>query len=175
MYSEYLSIGEVLKPQGVRGQVKVRPDTDDPNRFLLLDSVFIKSEEEYIRCPIENVEVRPDGFVYCVLNHAVTRNEAEKQRGWMLYVDRSHAVQLAENQYFISDLLDCRVLDQQGNVLGIIQDVLQPGANDVYEIKTTQGIMYLPALPFVIINVQPKEGIIIVDENRLAEVAVIEN
>ena len=175
MYSEYLSIGEVLKPQGVRGQVKVRPDTDDPNRFLTLQSVYIKEGDSYIACSIENTEVRPDGFVYCILNNAADRNNAEKQRGWMLYVDRAHAIKLEKNQYFISDLLGCRVLDRQENLVGIIQDVLRPGANDVYEIKTAHGMMYLPVLPFVVINVQPKEGIVTIDETYLPEVAVIED
>ena len=176
MYSEYLMIGEVLKPQGVRGQVKVRPDTDDPQRFLRLDTVYLKQGEQYIACPIKDAEARADGFVYCVLNGAESRDDAEKQRGWMLYVDSAHAVELQEGQYFISDLLGCRVQDRKGNVLGKIDDVLQPGANDVYQIKTTDGkTMYLPVLPFVILDVRVKEGIIVVDEERLPEVAVFED
>ena len=59
---------------------------------------------------------------------------------------------------------------------GKIDDVLQPGANDVYQIKTTDGkTMYLPVLPFVILDVRVKEGIIVVDEERLPEVAVFED
>lgn len=175
MYSEYLSIGEVLKPQGVRGQVKVRPDTDDPARFLALENVFIKVGDAYKAIAIEQAEARPDGFVYCVLDHAKDRNDVEKQRGWTLYVDRAHAVELEEGQYFISDLLGCRVQDKQGKDIGTILDVLQPGANDVYQIKTPKGIMYLPVLPFVIVKVEPKEGYIVVDEERLPEVAVFED
>ena len=176
MYSEYLLIGEVLKPQGVHGQVKVRPDTDDPARFLALDHVFLKKEEKYIPCAIEKAEARTDGFVYCTLNAATTRDDAEKQRGWMLYVDRAHAVQLEEGQYFISDLIGCKVKDQKDELIGTLEDVLQPGANDVYQIRRADGRrMYLPVLPFVIMNVQVKEGYIVVDESRLPEVAVIED
>ena len=176
MYSEYLLIGEVLKPQGVQGQVKVRPDTDDPTRFLALDHVYLKAENQYISCPMEKVEARADGFVYCTLNGISSRDEAEKQRGWMLYVDRAHAVQLEEGQYFISDLLGCAVVDQKKEMIGTLEDVLQPGANDVYQIKRTDGRrMYLPVLPFVIKEVQVKDGIVIVDETRLSEVAVIED
>ncbi|MBQ9197726.1 MAG: 16S rRNA processing protein RimM [Clostridia bacterium] len=176
MYSEYLMIGEVLKPQGIHGQVKVRPDTDDPVRFLALDQVFLKDGDQYKACAINNAEARADGFVYCVLNGASSREEAEKQRGWMLYVDRAHAVELEDGQYFISDLIDCKVLDRQGNLIGQLKDVLQPGANDVYQIKRTDGrMMYLPVLPFVILDVQVKQGIVTVDESRLPEVAVIED
>ena len=176
MYSEYLLIGEVLKPQGVRGQVKVRPDTDDPARFLALDTVYLKQGDAYVPCAIADTEARTDGFVYCTLNGADSRDAAEKQRGWMLYVDRAHAVQLEAGQYFISDLIDCRVEDRKGNLLGHIRDVLQPGANDVYEIKMSDGrAMYLPVLPFVILEVRVEEGIVVVDENRLPEVAVFED
>lgn len=176
MYSEYLLIGEVLKPQGVHGQVKVRPDTDDPRRFMALHTVFLKTEETYKPCSIEKVEARSDGFVYCVLNGAASREEAEMQRGWMLYVDRAHAVPLEEGQYFISDLLGCRVQDQKGNVYGTIEDVLQPGANDVYQIKQPNGKrMYIPVLPFAILTVQVRDGYVTIDADRLPEVAVFED
>ena len=97
MFSEYLSIGEVLKPQGVRGQVKVRPDTNDPARFSQLQQVYIQQGNAYIAWPIADVSVR-DGYVYCTLNHAQTRDDAEKQRGAMRHIDREHAVPLAENE-----------------------------------------------------------------------------
>ena len=176
MYSEYLLIGEVLRPQGVRGQVKVRPDTDDPARFLKLDTVYLKAGDQYMPVVISDAESRADGFVYCVLDHALDRDQAEKQRGWLLYVDRAHAVELEEGQYFISDLLECQVRDQKGNILGTIEDVLQPGANDVYQIKCPdKRRMYLPVLPFVIKAVNVREGYIVVDEEKLPEVAVFED
>ena len=174
MFSEYLSIGEVIKPQGVRGQVKVRPDTNDPARFGELEQVYIQQDNAYIAWPISDVSVR-DGYVYCTLNQAQTRDDAEKQRGAMLYIDRAHAVPLDENEYYISDLIGCTVKDRQGQTIGMLLDVLQPGANDVYEIKTPKGMMYLAALPFVIVQVDAKAGTIIVDEARLPEVAVFED
>ena len=176
MYSEYLSIGEVLKPQGIHGEVKVRPDTDDPARFALLKTVFILKNDQYTPIKIEHVSVRADGFVYCILNGATTREEAESQRGDELFVDREHAVSLPDGAYFISDLLGCSVCTQSGEKIGIIKDVLQPGANDVYEIKCTDGkLMYLPVLPFVVLSVDVRQGTVVIDETRLSEVAVYED
>ncbi|MBR5383157.1 MAG: 16S rRNA processing protein RimM [Clostridia bacterium] len=176
MYSEYLSIGEVLKPQGIHGEVKVRPDTDDPARFALLETVFILKNDQYTPIKIEHVSVRADGFVYCILNGATTREEAESQRGIELFVDREHAVSLPDGAYFISDLLGCSVCTQSGETVGTIKDVLQPGANDVYEIKCTDGkLMYLPVLPFVILSVDVRQGTVIIDETKLSEVAVYED
>ena len=101
MLSEYLLIGQVLRPQGIRGQVKVRPDTDDPGRFEELEFVYLKKDNEYVRAAVEDVSVRDDG-VYLRLDGAKDRDEAEKQRGLMLYVDRAHAVQLSEDETFIA-------------------------------------------------------------------------
>ena len=171
MLSEYLLIGEVLRPQGVKGQVKVRPDTDDPERFLDLNQVFLKQGDGYTATPVADVSVRDDG-VYLRLQNAQTRDEAEKQRGWMLYIDREHARPLAENETFICDLIGCKAVDTQGHEIGVVQDVLQPGGNDVYVIKTPKGEMLLPALKHVVPVIDVKNGIMTVDEARLPEVAV---
>ena len=171
MLSEYLLIGEVLRPQGVKGQVKVRPDTDDPERFLDLESVFVKQGEAYTEMPVDEVSVREDG-VYLRLNGIQDRDAAEKQRNLMLYVDRAHAVELGEDETFICDLIGCKAVDTQGREIGVVQDVLQPGGNDVYVIKTPKGEMLLPALKHVIPAVDVKGGTMTVDEKRLPEVAV---
>ncbi len=171
MLSAYILIGQVLRPQGIKGLVKVRPDTDDPERFLDLEAVFVKQDGAYTKMPVEEVSVREDG-VYLRLNGVSSRDAAEKQRNWMLYVDRAHAVELSEDETFICDLIGCRVVDTQGRELGQVKDVLQPGGNDVYVIKTPKGEMLLPALKFVIPTVDVEKGEILVDESRLPEVAV---
>lgn len=171
MLSKFLLIGQVLRPQGIKGLVKVRPDTDDPGRYEDLDFVYIKKGSEYERASVEEVSIRADG-VYLRLNGIQSRDEAEKQRDLMLYVDRAHAVELAENETFICDLIGCRVVDLQGKEWGKVTDVLQPGGNDVYVIKTPKGEMLLPALRHVIPTVDVENGVITVDEKRLPEVAV---
>ncbi|MBE5783744.1 MAG: 16S rRNA processing protein RimM [Clostridiales bacterium] len=171
MLSEYLLIGEVLRPQGVKGLVKVRPDTDDPYRYEDLEFVFIKKGASYEKIEIADVSVRDDG-VYLRLNGVQDRNEAEKQRGMMLYVDRPHARVLEEGETFICDLIGCKAVDFDGNELGIVKDVLQPGGNDVYVIKTPKGEMLLPAVRHIVPEIDVEKGIMKVDASRLHEVAV---
>ena len=171
MLSEYLMIGEVLRPQGVKGLVKVRPDTDDPYRFEDLEFAYVKKGNSYEQISIEDVSVRDDG-VYLRLNGVQDRNEAEKQRGMMLYVDRAHARELAEGETFICDLIGCKVVDLDGNELGVVKDVLQPGGNDVYVIKTPKGEMLLPAVLHVVPEIDVEKGIMKVDAACLPEVAV---
>lgn len=173
MLSEFLLIGQVLRPQGIRGEVKVRPDTDDPWRFEEIDFVFLKQQERYSKVRIEDVRVREDG-VYLRLDGASCREDAEKQRGLLLYIDRAHARKLAENETFICDLIGCRAIGTDGEEIGILQDVLQPGGNDVYVIKTPKGRMLLPALLHVVPEVNTEMGIIRIETARLPEVAVCE-
>ena len=171
MLAKYILIGEVLKPQGVHGLVKVRPDTDDPARYQRLQDVLIKRGEAYVQVPVEEVSVRDDA-VFLRLDHAATREQAEAQRGLMLYVDRAHTVELAENETLICDLIGCRVMDESGCEIGVIRDVLQPGGNDVYVVKCKQGEMLLPALMHVVPKIDTEAGIVVVVRDRLREVAV---
>lgn len=171
MLDEYLLIGKVLRPQGIKGQVKVEPITDDPERFTVLETVFLEKNGVYEPVPVKDVSVRADG-VYLSLNGACDRNTAEKQRGLLLYIDRQNAVELAENENFICDLIGCIVVDRQGNTVGRVKDVLQPGANDVYVIDTGKGVWLAPALLKAFPEVNVAEKRILCDERILPQVWV---
>lgn len=171
MLNEYLLIGEVLRPQGIKGLVKVRPDTDDPYRFEAVEEVYVKQGSGYTLMAVEDVSVRDDG-VYLRLDHAEDRNKAERQRGLMLYVDRAHAVLLEENENFICDLIGCEVVDTAGKKIGVLKDVLQPGANDVYVIKAPDGELLVPALQMVFPTVDVENRRIVCDEKILPQVSV---
>jgi 16S rRNA processing protein RimM len=173
MLSEYIMIGQVLKPQGIKGLVKILPLTDNPGRFLSLNQVFIKKSENYTPIQVSDVKVNGE-FVYCSLG-AASREEAETQRDMQLYVDRANAVKIPEGANFICDLIDCGVYGCGGRYLGKVTDVLSTGANDVYVIETATGKMLVPALKHVITSIDILAKKILVDEERLLEVAVIED
>lgn len=174
MLSQYLLVGVVVRPQGTRGEVKIKPYTDDPRRFLALDTLYLEQKGVYSAMPISEVSVR-DGMVYATLGGASTRDEAEAQRDLKLYVSRTDAVQLPEDSHFIADLIGCKVEDRAGRPLGTLIEVLQPGSADVYVIKTPTGRMMLPALKKVVLEVWTEQKRIVLDERLLPEVAVIED
>ncbi len=173
MLSTHLMIGEITKPQGVRGEVKVRPATTDPNRFYDLDHVFLKRGEDYVPRAISVSRVEPDA-VYMTFEGVTDRNGAEALRGEFLYIDRAHAVQLPEDANFICDLIGCEGSDTNGRVLGKMTDVLQPGGNDVYVFQGPLGEVLVPALKSVVTEVNVAEKRIIFDAKRLNEVAVFD-
>ena len=171
MLTPYIEIGEVLRPQGVQGLVKVRPDTDDPQRFLDLKTVWIKTGDTYAAAEVRDASVR-DGFVYLRLGGAEDRDQAEKQRGLMLYVDRANAKPLRRDEWFICDLIGCAVRTDTSRTIGEVTDVLQPGANDVFVIRTPRGEMLVPVLKRVISSVDVEQRVITLIDERLREVAV---
>ena len=116
MLSEYLLIGEITKPQGIMGEVKVLPHTDDPGRFLKLNMVYIQSGNEYEERPIVSAR-SSGGDVFLTFPGVTDRDKAEALRGKKLYVDRSHAVALSEDENFICDLIGCDAVDTKGNVI----------------------------------------------------------
>ncbi len=173
MLSTHLLIGEVSRPQGIRGEVKVRPITCDVDRFFDLDYVFLKRGEEYVMREVEVNRVDDDA-VYMTFEGVNDRDAAEKLRGEMLYIDREHSVELGEDENFICDLIGCEGSDTNGRKLGKMTDVMQPGGNDVYVFKGPLGEVLVPALKSVVVEVNVEEKRILFDAKRLDEVAVFD-
>ena len=173
MLSKYIDVGEVLRPQGIEGLVKIRPDTEAPERFLELKNLYVRRGETYEEAQISDVSVR-DGFVYLRLNGVKTRNEAEAQRGSILSLSRSQARQLPQGEWFVCDLIGCRVTGAQGTDIGVLRDVLLTGPNPVLVIGTKKGSLLVAMMKFVLSEVDPEAGRIVLNEARLPEVAVYE-
>ena len=174
MKQQYLLMGEIDRPQGIRGEVKVRQYTDDPERFYDLDVVFLKRGESYDEVNVEDARVQGDD-VYLKLEGIDDRNEAEKLRNIQLWVDRENAVELGEDEVFIADILGAKAFDTKGNPVGVLKDVLTPGGVDVFVLKTPKGTLMFPALKEVLLEMNADEGKLVLDENRLEEVALYED
>ena len=169
--NEYLMIGEVLKPQGVRGEVKVKPYAADLEAFHDWKTLYLHDGASYQ--PIKAVCSRVhDGFAYVTLGECKTMDDAEKLRGQKLYIDRAHALSLAEDEVYISDLIGCAAVDETGASLGKLTDVLQHGAVDVYVFQSDKGEWMAPALKAVFPAVDVQNRVIRVVREKLDEVAV---
>lgn len=171
MKDKFLPIGEVLRPQGINGLSKIRADMDAPQQMLQLPSVYRKDGSKFLVVTFEDPTVR-DGFVFARLDGAATRNKAETLRGSMLFMSREDAPPLEEGRYYISDLIGRVVFDRNNVRLGVIREIMQPGANDILVIDTDRGEMLLPMLPHVLVSVDIDKETVIVDESVLDEVAV---
>lgn len=162
----YLSIGLVLKPQGLKGELKVKPLTEDPKRFDRLDYVLIKDESKkdnvYIEHKIERSR-HNKGFVYLKLEQIDSIEDAEILRNQYLWIPRELAIKLSEDTFFIDDIIGCTVVTIEGKSLGQVSNVIKTGSNDVYEIKSNGGQLLLPAIKKVVKEVDINAARIVVD------------
>ena len=174
MLRSHLVIGEITKPQGVRGELKLRPITCDPERFTGLTLAYFKRGDQYGPVKLKVNRLAPDA-VYLNIEGVEDRNQAERLRGELLYIDRAHAVELDEDSDFICDLIGLTGKDDSGRVLGTLKDVMQPGGNDVYVFQGGYGEVLVPALKSVVIRVDYEAEVMYLSRQRLDEVAVFDD
>lgn len=157
---EFLRVGVITTTHGVRGEVKVFPTTDNPERFEELKQVILDTGRERRELPIAGVKYFKQ-FVILKFKGLDNVNDVERFRQAQLYVRREDAVPCEEDENYIADLIDMEVYTDQGEMLGILADVYETGANDVYVVLMKSGKeLMLPAIKECILNVN-------VEENRM--------
>ena len=153
-----LRVGVITSPHGIKGEVKVFPTTDDAKRFKDLKKVILDTGKEYIPMEIEHVKFFKN-MVILKFKGYDNINEIEKYKSRDLLITRDQAVDLAPDEYFITDLIGLAVVSDQGVELGTLKDVLETGANDVYVVAMKDGKeLMLPAIGDCILNVDLEQG-----------------
>ena len=136
--TERFQVGVIAGSHGVRGDVKVYPTTDDPRRFSRLKQVILCVHGRDEVHEVSGVRYQ-DRFVLMHLSGIDSPEEACRYRQLPLLIDRADAMPLAEGRYYIPDLLGMKVFEEDGSLLGELTDVVETGANDVYEVHTPEG------------------------------------
>jgi 16S rRNA processing protein RimM len=152
-------IGKIVTPHGVRGDVRVIPLTDFPERFAKLKSVFLDDGTELA---IENVKNHNQLLIlkFVGLND---RNEIEGLRGKLLKIAKKDAVKLPKGEFFTFDIIGLKVYDDAGSYIGKITDVLKTGSNDVYVVdQEDKRQVLIPALKKVVTSIDIDAGQMIV-------------
>ncbi len=162
-------IGYILKPQGLKGELKVESVTPYLERFNRLDRVFLQLKEKKQTYSIENVRIS-DRFVYLKFTEINSRDDAELLRNAEVLIEENDLIQPAQDEYFIHDLIGCQVISENNDVIGVLSEVVQMSSNDVYVLKNSEGIeILIPATKEIIkrVNVGQKQIIIHVLEGLL--------
>ena len=154
---QYLRVGVISSTHGIRGEVKVYPTTDDPERFRELKKVILDAKGGQRTLETQEVKFFKNQVIL-KFRGLDNINDVEKYKGTDLLIPREDAVPLEENENFIADLIDMEVVTDAGERLGILTDVIQTGANDVYVVKTSQEKeILLPAIRDCILEVDVEE------------------
>ncbi len=129
---KYIRVGKIVNTHGIKGDVKILPLTDDINRFEKLHSIYIEDDKNPMK--IEKVWYSK-GFVMLKFKGYDSINDVIKYKDKYIVIDEKDALELPEDSYFIFEIIGLKVFCSDGNELGEIIDVLQPGGNDVYVVK----------------------------------------
>ena len=153
-------VGANASVHGIKGEVKEFPTTDEPAKFKKLKSVILKTEKEEREIALQSVRFFKN-MVIVKFQGVESPEDAQKYRGATLWIAREQAVPLRENEYYRADLIGLSVVTEDGEELGILTDVLETGANDVYEVTLSDKRTALfPAIRDCIREVDVEKGYI---------------
>lgn len=146
-------IGKIAAPHGVRGEVRIVPLTDFPERFENLKSVFLEDDS---KLEVEFVK-HNNKFIIIKFKNINSRNDIEVYNGKLLMLNRSEIPSLPEGEYYNFDIIGLEVIDDKGVKLGKISEILKTGSNDVYVVDAEKQIL-IPALKKVVKEININDG-----------------
>lgn len=150
MPAELVSIGKIVGHYGYKGEVKVTPLTDFPQRFEGLKQVMVNKHGEISIAQIEKVKINHN-MLLIKFSGIDSKESALEIRGSLLQIEETELYPLPEGYYYHFQLLGLKVFDGQRGFIGILTDILETGANDVYLIKSDDyGEILIPAIKEVV-------------------------
>lgn len=164
-----LNIGVVVKPQGIKGELKVVPYTDDLTRFKKLKEVIIDGAVYRVL----GAKIASDA-VFLALENINDRNTAETFRGKLLFVNRKDAIVPKKDSYFIVDIVGCEIITESGEKIGTVTEVTS-AKTDIFTIDCNGKTARFPFLKDMLINVDTENKNITVKEKRLKEILCYED
>ena len=178
MTSEMVTIGKVIAPFGIRGEVKVYPYSDFLERVYLLENVFLEGIGQGGSRTIKKAFVHKNLWVIH-FEGCDSRDDSEALVGMMLMIPASERIPLPRDSYYFDEIIGLKVLTTDGEKLGLVEEILKTGGNDVYVVDPTAGLgdedeneadaevkrkkILLPALKSVILEIDPVKGIMLVE------------
>ena len=156
MADELFRVGVITEPHGIKGEVKVYPTSDDPSRLKRVKEIILDTGKEKITLHPTSVKFFKQ-FLIFGFEEFTSRNEGLRKKE--LFVTRKNAVKLHKDEYYISDLIGLKVIEEDGSEVGTLTDIIETGANDVYEITRSDDTkLLLPAIKQCILEVNIEEG-----------------
>ena len=151
--TKYLEIGQIVNTFGIKGMVKVKPFTDNIERFSNLEKIYIKNKSGQTEYKIQEVKYHKN-MVLIKLEGINTPEQADLLRNSYLIVDRETEEPLEPGRYYIVDMIGLDVFTDDNEYLGKLEDIYNTGSNDIYVVKNELGKqVLLPAIEDVIKNI----------------------
>jgi 16S rRNA processing protein RimM len=163
---QFLLVGEILRPHGVRGEVRMRILTDYPEAIAERGSVYLGKNPQDTKAkqhPVDHMRMHK-GYGLLKLKNINNRNDADPLRGQFVMIRTEDAVPLEDDEIYLYQLIGMQVKTVDGEELGELVDVLETGANDVYIVQGRQyGEVLIPATEHTIVKTDTENNLITVD------------
>ncbi|MFD0711246.1 ribosome maturation factor RimM [Paenibacillus sp. GCM10027626] len=162
---ERLNVGKLVNTHGIRGEVKVVSSTDFPEERFAAGSVLILTDPESrqsLEVEVQSARMHKNMFIVKLKGYD-NINDVEKYKGWTMQIAKDELGELDEGEYYYYEIIDCKVVTEDGEELGVITEILSPGANDVWVVKQPGGKqLLLPVIDEVVLNVNVADKLITV-------------
>ncbi|KOP67610.1 16S rRNA processing protein RimM [Bacillus sp. FJAT-18019] len=164
MSEKLFTVGKIVNTHGIRGEVKVVPHTDFADqRFAAKSKLYLVTEKGgKMDVTVEASRFHKNMYILKFKElHGI--NEVEKYKGSLLKITADLQEELPENEYYFHEIIGCKVMTDEdpAEELGTISEILTPGANDVWVVKTPQGKeVLLPAIPDVVLDVDKEAKLV---------------
>jgi len=156
-----ISVGEIVNTHGVRGDVRVYPLTDFPERFKK-NGVFLLEKDNTTRHLTIDSAKPHKNLLLVKFKEIDDMDSAEGIKGGLLKVPREQLTELPPDTYYVFDIIGMEVVTEEGLKLGTVSDVVQTGSNDVYVVKGTEKEYLIPALKEVVKSIDKSGGQILI-------------
>ena len=152
MKQEFFRVGAIASTHGIKGEVKVYPTTDDISRFDYLKNVILDTKAGRKELTVEGVKYFKN-MPILKFKGIDKIEDIEAYKGCDLLVSREDAVPLEEGEHYIADLIGLDVIDEDGEKLGTVKDIMLTGANSVYVVQMPEKELLIPSIPDCILEV----------------------
>jgi 16S rRNA processing protein RimM len=170
--NEWYTVGKVANTHGLRGELKIVSQTDFPEeRFRPGSRLTMMDPNQTEQIEVEVASSRNHKNTYIVKFKAWNEiNDVEKYKGWFLKINEEQRFELPEHEYYYNEIIGCHVVSEEGLELGVIQEILSPGANDVWVVQPATGkAVYIPYIEDVVkqVDVRNKQVVVHILEGLL--------
>ncbi|TLU84840.1 MAG: 16S rRNA processing protein RimM [Chlorobium sp.] len=138
--------GIILKPKGLKGEVKVEVITDFPESFLSRVQFYAGSSVNSVERLTVKKAALSGGFAWLFFEGIDTIEKAEALTGWQLFVDENQLLPQPDNRAYLHEIIGMRVLDRHRREVGVVTNVIRMPANEVYEVQIGGKKVLLPAI-----------------------------
>ncbi len=167
---DYYKIGYIVNTLGIKGELKVLPLSNIPNRFNSLERCYIDIDGHRLAMDVEKRRAYKGGrYIALKFRHYDEIDSVIGFKAKYLEVDRANLAPLQEGHFYVFDVIGCKVYTERNELLGNVKDVLPTGANDVYVVEGEKGEILIPAIKSIVkridiaskvIDIQLPEGLI---------------